>query len=189
MTEQLINKELINACINQDRRAQNMLYKETYARLMNICRRYAKNSEEARELFTIGFLKILNNLEKYQSQIPFESWISRVMINAIIDEHRKHANFKEHHEFVDSEELEFQHEADINDYEKQMSTEQALGILNHLPEATRKVFALFAIDEYTHKEIALLLGISENTSKWHVSDARKRLMKELSGIFIKEKVA
>ena len=86
MTELLINKELINACIKQDRRAQNMLYKETYARLMNICRRYAKNSEEARELFTIGFLKILNNLEKYQSQIPFESWISRVMINVFDEE-------------------------------------------------------------------------------------------------------
>ena len=189
MTEHLINNELIKACIKQDRRAQNMLYKETYARLMNICRRYARNSEEARELFTIGFLKILSNLEKYQTQMPFESWISRVMINSIIDEHRKHLSFNQHHQFVDGEELEFQNEADINDYEKQMSTEQALSMLKHLPEATRKVFALFAIYKYTHKEIAAVLSISENTSKWHVSDARKKLMKELSGIFKQEKVA
>ncbi|GDX52314.1 hypothetical protein LBMAG27_13610 [Bacteroidota bacterium] len=188
MTEQLINNELIKSCINQDRRAQNMLYKNSYARLMNICRRYARNSEEARELFTIGFLKILNNLEKYQSQMPFESWISRVMINTIIDEHRKHLNFNQHHQFIDSDELEFKNAADINEYEKQMNTEQALSMLKQLPEATRKVFSLFAIDEYTHKEIAAALGISENTSKWHVSDARKKLMKQLSTTFKTEQV-
>lgn len=183
MTEQKINSELISDCIKQNRRAQNMLYKETYARLMNICRRYARNSEEARELFTLGFLKILNNLNKYSPQIPFESWISKVMINSIIDEHRSHLTFNEHHQFVESDELEYQTEADLNEYEKQMSTDQALAMLKQLPEATRKVFSLFAIDEYTHKEIAVMLGISENTSKWHVSDARKKLLKQLSGIY------
>ncbi|HAP00734.1 MAG TPA: RNA polymerase subunit sigma-24 [Bacteroidetes bacterium] len=188
MTEQKVNSELINSCIQQDRRAQNMLYKQTYTRLMNICRRYARNSEEARELFTIGFLKILNNLDKYQQHIPFESWISRVMINSIIDEHRRHSSFKEHHQFVENEKLDYKNEADFNEYEKQMSTDQALSMLNQLPEATRKVFALFAIDDYTHKEIAVMLGISENTSKWHVSDARKRLLKQLSGTFKTEKV-
>ena len=177
-----INK-LIQSCIKQDRRAQNMLYQETYSRLMNICRRYACNNEEARELFSQGFLKILNNLEKYQQQMPFESWISRVMINTIIDIHRKEMRFKEHHTFVDSDELEFRNEADINDYEKLMNREQAMSLIKHLPDATRQVFTLFAIDEYTHKEIGALLGISENTSKWHVSDARKKLMKSLSGIF------
>ena len=61
-------------------------------------------------------------------------------------------------------------------------------MLKQLPEATRKVFSLFAIDEYTHKEIAAALGISENTSKWHVSDARKKLMKQLSTTFKTEQV-
>jgi len=183
MNEIGISSKLIQSCIEQDRRAQNELYRLTYSRLMNICYRYASNNEEARELFTQGFLKILSNLEKYSLQMPFESWISRVMINSIIDNHRKHIHFKEHHVFPDNDNLERGNGATVNDYENQVNRDEALNLLKQLPPATREVFTLFAIDEYTHREIGTALGISENTSKWHVAEARKKLIVLLKKTF------
>jgi len=189
MSTEEISAELIQSCIRQERRAQNTLYRLTYARLMNICNRYARGNEEARELFIQGFMKILSKLESYRPHIPFESWISRVMINTIIDEYRKNLHFKERHFFTENGVLEYHSPADYNEFERQMSNEQAISMLKQLPPSTREVFMLFAIDNYTHKEIGQMLGISENTSKWHVADARKKLMESLGTKFKREKVS
>ena len=174
-----VSSKLINACMKQDRRAQNALYRLLYSRMMNICKRYTRNEEEAREFFVQGFLKILNNLDKRILAVPFEAWASKVMINTVIDAWRKEQRFKEYHEFTEMNETDLQNEQELNDFEKKINRDQALSMLRSLPEATRQVFTLFAIDEYTHREIGELLNISPNTSKWHVSEARKKLLQDL----------
>ncbi|MEZ4849456.1 MAG: sigma-70 family RNA polymerase sigma factor [Bacteroidia bacterium] len=84
-----IDQRLIRACIKEDRLAQSQLYRRCFNVLMGVCIRYMKNEEDAVEVLNMGFLKILKNLEKKKTNVPFEAWIRRIMINTIIDEYRK----------------------------------------------------------------------------------------------------
>jgi len=170
----IIQPSLIALCIKQDRKAEFELYKLTYSYLMSICMRYSKDKDTASESLNMGFLKILKNLTSYKSSIPFKSWIRRVMVNTLIDEYRKNKREKEKimyvNEYYDSPDF-----SEVNEALSRLNYQQLLSQINLLPEATKKVFNLFAIDGYSHKEISEMLMISEGTSKWHVNAARQKL--------------
>jgi RNA polymerase sigma factor (sigma-70 family) len=169
-----IELDLITACIRKERKAQYELYKETYRYLMSICIRYTQSYEEAQEALNTGFLKILNNLEKYQSHIPFKSWIRRVLINVLIDEYRKQKKHKENIKYVeDFEELPIA--GALNDAISKMDVEEIHKLIVQLPPMSQKVFNLYVVDGFEHKEIADMLGISEGTSKWHLHSSREQL--------------
>lgn len=170
----IIQPHLIDSCIKHDRRAEYELYKLTYSYLMSICLRYARDKDSAAESLNIGFLKILKNLTSYKPNIPFKSWIRRVMVNTLIDEYRKNKREKEKisyvQEYYDSSDF-----SDVNEALSRLNYQQIVAHINLLPEATKKVFNLFAIDGYSHKEIGEMLMISEGTSKWHLNAARQKL--------------
>jgi len=143
---------------------------------MGVSMRYHKQKDDAAAMVNQGFLKIVNNLEKYDSEIPFEYWIKRIMINTLIDDFRKNKKFKElieHHDFTDRNA--FQDLVNYNEADEQFEAEELRQMIQLLPNVSQKVFNLFAIDGYSHREIAERMGISEGTSKWHVSFARKKL--------------
>lgn len=169
-----IQPQLIALCIKQDRKAEYELYKLTYSYLMGICMRYSKDKDSASESLNMGFLKILKNLTTYKPEIPFKSWIRRVMVNTLIDEYRKNKREREKvtyvEEYYDSSDF-----SEVNEALSRINYNQLLVQINLLPEATKKVFNLFAIDGYSHKEIGEMLMISEGTSKWHLNAARQKL--------------
>ena len=144
--------------------------------MSSIALRYFENKDEAVHKMNSGFLKVLQNLKQFNSQFSIATFIRNVLIHHIIDELRKekkysnHIPYEEHHE----------NQAGVSNNlgEIKIETVELLNLLNRLPEMTKRVFNLYAIDGYKHSEIAEILGISEGTSKWHVSDARKKL-KEL----------
>jgi RNA polymerase sigma-70 factor (ECF subfamily) len=114
--------------------------------------------------------------------VPFGLWVRRITINTIIDEFRKKKLVYEQTELVDFDDPE--NEADrtvLNNYVQKMDAAQIQAMIDTLPETSRRVFNLFAIDGFSHKEIAAMAGISEGTSKWHVNFARTKL-KELISI-------
>lgn len=170
----IIQPTLIALCIKQDRKAEYELYKLTYSYLMSICMRYSKDKDTASESLNMGFLKILKNIASYKSEIPFKSWIRRIMVNTLIDEYRKNKREREKvtyvEEYYDSSDF-----SDVNEALSRINYNQLLTQINLLPEATKKVFNLFAIDGYSHKEIGVMLSISEGTSKWHLNAARQKL--------------
>jgi RNA polymerase sigma factor (sigma-70 family) len=169
-----IDIDLITACIRRERKAQYELYKQTYRYLMSICIRYTGNYEEAQEALNTGFLKILNNLEKYQSNIPFKAWIRKIIVNTLIDEYRKNKKHVENIKYVeDFEELPVS--AAFNDAISKMDTEQIHKLVMSLPPMSQKVFNLYVVDGFGHKEIAEMLGITEGTSKWHLHSSREQL--------------
>jgi RNA polymerase sigma factor (sigma-70 family) len=171
-----IDTKLIHDCIQGNRKAQYQLYQRCYSDLMSVCMRYQRDEQEAAALHNQGFLKILQNLEKYDVNVPFEAWIRRIMINTVIDEFRKNRKVKELIEYRDFSEPEITDcPVDFNQAEKNLSADQLTHMIHQLPPVSRKVFNLYAIDGYKHKEIANLLDMSEGTSKWHLSFARKRL--------------
>lgn len=147
---------------------------------MSICVRYEKNEEEAKALLNQGFFKIVTRLEKYREEVPFEAWIRRIMINTVIDEFRKKKREREVLEYTDFEGPQFERDfVTESEVTEQMDAERLEKMIQELPPVSKQVFNLFAIDGYSHQEIAAQLGISEGTSKWHVSTARKFLKSKL----------
>jgi len=96
-----IQQKLIGDCINRDRRAEYELYKLTFSYLMSICIRYTKNEDRAKEVLNIGFLRIITNLDKYKTEVPFKAWIRRVMINTLINEFKKEKIHYKNVEYVE----------------------------------------------------------------------------------------
>jgi RNA polymerase sigma factor (sigma-70 family) len=169
-----IQPQLIALCIKHDRKAEYELYKLSYSYLMSICMRYARDKDTASEILNMGYLKILKNLSAYRPEVPFKAWIRRIMINTLIDEYRKNKKERENITYVE-EYFDNSDFSEVNEALSRFNCKQIFDQINKLPEATRKVFNLFAIDGYSHKEIGEILGVSEGTSKWHLNAARQKL--------------
>jgi RNA polymerase sigma factor (sigma-70 family) len=188
----MVNQPLLLDAAKGDRRAQFQLYKSCFSVLMGVCMRYRRSEEEAAAMVNEGFLKIVNNLPKYTTDTPFEAWIRRIMINTLIDDFRKNRKV---HELIENQDFTDTNNhnglVDFNTADLNFDAAQLEGMIRALPPMSQKVFNLFAIDGYGHLEIAELLGISEGTSKWHLSFARQRLREMLvqagSSYFLKEK--
>jgi len=167
--------ELINGCINNNRKAQEHLYKKFYGPMASICLRYTRNQEDAIEVLHNGFLKVFKNIHTYDmSRASLYTWVRTIIINSSIDFVRQRSKFHTHIE------LEKVDEPAIDaDAIQRMSSHEVLLLVQKLSPATQTVFNLYVVEGYNHREIANLLGISEGTSKWHLSEARKQLQKLL----------
>ena len=176
-----VQPKLIKDCINRNRKAEYELYKVTYSYLMSICIRYTKNQDQAKEQLNMGFLKILNNLEKYNEEVPFKAWIRKIMINTLIDEYRKHKKQSEVIDFVEEyyDNSSFSEENNAID---KMSVDQIRILISKLPPMAQQVFNMFVVDGYSHKEIGEILNIEEGTSKWHLNSARQKLKEMLENL-------
>jgi len=161
---------LIQGCRQQNRADQKMLYKTFYGFAMSICLRYANNRYEASEIMNQGFLKVFTNLHKYDESRPFKAWVGRIMMNTSIDYYRSNLKVA----FMEDIEA----AADIGHYDlpdRRLSYNDLLALIQQLPNAYRTVFNLFAIEGYSHEEIAKKLNISAGTSKSNLFKAREKL--------------
>ncbi len=122
----------------------------------------------------MGFLKILNNLKKYDNSAPFKPWIRRIMINTLINEYKKEKIHSQNIHYVEQyyETDEF---SEFNQAVTRIDAQQVYHFIEQLPPATQQVFNLYFIDGYKHREIADLLEITEGTSKWHLNSAKEKL--------------
>ena len=167
--------ELITGCINNNRRAQEHLYKKFYGPMASICLRYTRNHEDAIEVLHNGFLKVFKNIHTYDvGRASLYTWIRTIIINSAIDFVRQRGKFHSHIELEKVEEP-----AIDADAIQRMSSHEVLLLVQQLSPATQTVFNLYVVEGYNHREIANLVGISEGTSKWHLSEARKQLQKLL----------
>lgn len=180
----MVSEELIRRCQKDDRKAHYELYKLSFNILLSVCIRYRKDRDEAAELMNTGFLKVLRSLKSYQMHIPFEAWIRRIMINTIISDYHKNKKYKSHIDYNVQDFERLEPSADINLGESNLQIETILGVMDHLPDMSRKVLNLYVFEGMTHGEISGKLGISQGTSKWHLHEARKRMQVLLSKISI-----
>jgi len=172
----MVDQALIDLLKKNDRKAQEKLYEWCYVKLMPMCARYHRNEEDARHVLNISFVKICKNLDKLRENSPFEAWARRIVKNTIIDEFRKTKNYLKLIETKEFDrELEVKSPKVENTVWSKLETDILMGMLRKLPDVSRKVFNLYVIDGYSHKEIGGLLSISDGTSKWHLSNARKKL--------------
>lgn len=167
--------ELIAACIKGDRKAQRELYNLYAARLMAISLRYAKSTLEAEDIHQESFIKIFRSLAKLRDYTNLGAWMKRILINTAINHQRGKLYLFPmvdieyvHQEYNESVALsEFRHE-------------ELLGMIRDLPAGCRMIFNLYAIEGFSHKEIAGKLNISEGTSKSQYARAKFLLQKKLT---------
>ena len=174
-----IPEELIARCQKRDPRAEHELYRVLYSFLMSICRRYVRQEEAAREVLNQGFLRLLTNIDKYRPVAPFHYWARKVMVNVIINAHRKEKVHYGNHSYVEYYNEDGKY-AEINSAIEKFEIKRIAECVEQLPAASRQVFNLFIIDGYSHREISDMLNISEGTSKWHLNAAREKLKIMLS---------
>ncbi len=172
---------LIELCRKGDRRAEYEFYKLSYSYLMSICIRYTRQQDKAMEVLNLGFFKILKGLDSYRENAPIKPWMRRIMINTIINEYKKEKLHYGHHEYIDNY-VDKDVWQDMNSAVDQVDGAVITEIIGHLPPATRQVFNLFFVDGYSHKEIASMLGISEGTSKWHLSSGKEKFKEHIQKI-------
>lgn len=175
-----ITTEIIHKCISDDRKAINYMYEHCFHLLMPVCFRYNNNEEDARASYNAGFIKILKALDKVDENVNFNAWAKRVMVNTLIDEYRKNKRYTSHITKSDNErELDFYSTGHVNNAESNLGYENIMALVQELPKVSGHVFNLYVIEGYSHKEIGEKLDMSEGTSKWHLSTARKLLREKL----------
>jgi RNA polymerase sigma-70 factor (ECF subfamily) len=175
-----IDDRIIRQCIDGDRKAQLRLYDLCYSYMMSICIRYCKDSQEAGSRLNMAFLKVLQHLDQYDRSGSFKAWISRITLRSIIDEFRSSQRHYQTNVYNGQNFSEPQwDQSEPNKILAEIDLEHLMTLIHRLSPMDRQVFNLFAIDGYSHKEIAEMLNMSEGTSKWHVHEARKKLKESL----------
>lgn len=181
-------KVLLEQCRKQNRNAQKTLYDTHFKKMMPICLRYLKSEEDALEVLNTAFLKVFAKINQFKSEGSLEAWIKRIVINSSIDYVRSSKSYKAN--FIHTNEFHLYGEpgeeddaiTHMFDAALDFSKEEIFEMVAELPPATRIVFNLYVIDEFTHRQIAGNLKISEGTSKWHLSNARKILKEKINHV-------
>jgi RNA polymerase sigma-70 factor, ECF subfamily len=180
------DEQIIAGCLEGKRKAFSLLFK-TYAPVMlGVCMRYCKNRIDAEDVMQDGFIKVFSQIHKFRREGSFEGWIKRIMINSAIDNYQsnlKHAFHEEVDTIAESTVIaEREDEDDDLPDELNIPHQKLMEMIQELPDGYRVVFNLYAIENLNHKEIATLLGISENTSKTQLLKARKALRKKIEAL-------
>ncbi|MES2747172.1 MAG: sigma-70 family RNA polymerase sigma factor [Bacteroidota bacterium] len=165
-------EQLINDCKKNDIKAQEQLYRQYAPKLFSVCLKYSRNYTDAQDNLQDGFLLIFEKIHLYSFKGSFEGWLKRVMINHILQLYRKET-------FLSLVNEEIPDVVEVVLEEETVSLEYLMKIIQELPDRYRLVFNLFAIDGYSHQEIAEMLNINIGTSKSNLSRARLILKEKI----------
>jgi RNA polymerase sigma factor (sigma-70 family) len=168
-------EELIKGCVRRERSAQKQLYDTFSSKMYALCCRYVKDSMEAEDVLVTAFTKILDRIDQFKGDGSFEGWIRRVVVNEALTYLRRNRSM-----YVETELEAADRDPDYQHLSDHLEAEDLLNMIQELPAGYRMVFNLYAIDGFSHKEIADQLNISENTSKSQLSRARVFLQKLLA---------
>lgn len=166
-------EKLIQQCRKGRPEAQRALYERYSPSLMAVCRRYLGSSEDAEEALSNSFIKIFRRLDQYRGEGALAAWMRRIAVNEALDFLRYRKN---HFSAWPEKGL----EAPAQEQEQSDEADQLLQMIESLPLGYKTVFNLYAIEGYSHREIAELLGISEGTSKSQLSKARRELQSQMN---------
>jgi len=170
------DEDLVKACVQGNMAAQKKLFDKYSRVMMGLCLRYASRPEEAQDLAQDGWIKVFERLHSFRFEGSLEGWIKRIMINTSLDYLRRNKQLTQSYD--DSSENHSSMHTEAEAFGK-MSAKELLAVIRQLPAGYRSVFNLYAIEGYSHKEIAGLLNISESTSKSQYVRAKAALQRML----------
>lgn len=176
--QNISESDLINGCLEGNRRMQAEMYRRFSPRMYAVCLRYASNAEEAEDILQEGFIKVFKKLDSFRSEGSFEGWVRRIFVNTAIEHFRR----KRYLQPV-TEKEENTIEGKYLSVLDHMAEKDILALIQELSPGYRTVFNMYVVEGYTHKEIADMMGISEGTSKSQLSRA-KVILQDLVKKFI-----
>jgi len=166
---------LVIECVKGNVRAQQKLFDKFARKMLGVCLRYAKNTEQAEDVLQDGFVKVYSKLKDFKMEGSLEGWIRRIMVNTALDQIRKNGKLLGD---TNIDDVGYKIENNAFVFEG-LVAEDLMKLVQAMPTGYKVVFNMFAIEGYTHFEIAKTLGISENTSKSQYSRARAFLREKL----------
>ncbi len=167
---------LIASCLRNDRPAQRRLYDAYSPMIWGAIRRYTEDETTAQDIMSEAFCRIFARLAQYRFEGAFEGWMRRITVHAVADYFRRHRP-------ADASLNETTHDTTQSGAASALSGlsyKELLAMIQTLPATQRTVFNLAIFEDCPHKEIAALLGITENNSRWHLNDARRRLKDKIA---------
>ena len=162
-------KEIVEGCLQNDRHCQELLYRAHFAKMIAMCMRYTDDRDIAMEIVNNGFLRVFKKLNTFSFKGSLEGWIRKLVYHSLSEYFKKHSKYLQFLVFED-------YDKSVNAHVlTDMFEEDLLKMVDTLPPATKEVFRLYAIEGFTHPEIAKHASISVGTSKWHLAAAREKL--------------
>ena len=172
------DSELVQGCRNNDRKYQELLYRKFAKKMYGICMSYTKDRSMAQEILQDGFVKVFKKIDGFREEGSLEGWIRRIITNTALDHLRQKSKL---YEFIDDNK-EAEEERLDNSILDKINADGIFNLIKQLPEGAKAVFNLYAVEGYSHKEIAEKLEITEGTSKSQFKRARsllKTLLRDL----------
>lgn len=167
---------IIAGCKAGDRKAQEKLYRSFYRAMMSLCMRYTKNEANSMDVLNTGFYKVYKNIDRYDpSKSSLYTWIRKIIINTCLDFIKADGKNRSWSELDQAAEIDLSPDVFVK-----LSSVEILQLIRQLPPSTQAVFNLYVMEGFTHREIGEMMSISEGTSKWHLSEARKTLKRLIS---------
>lgn len=170
-------REMVEGCAANDRRAQEALYRHFFPEMLRMCRRYTRDENTAMEIVNNGMMRVFKKIHTFAFKGSLEGWIRRLVYHSMAD------YFREQSRYLNFLVLDDYERTLANTHDEPFFEEDILRAVRSLPPVSQEVFRLYAIEGYSHAEIAESLQMSEGTSKWHLSTARHRLRELLAPIF------
>ena len=175
LQKSITEEELIAKCKKENPKAQASLYEKYAKKMFAICLRYIKTPDEAEDTMINAFMKAFTNIRKFEGKGSFEGWLRKIMVNESLTYLRKNKSM-----YLEVEIEKVDYEPDYNSLNTQLEAEDLMKMIGELPVGYRTVFNLYAIEGYSHKEIAEQLGVNINTSKSQLSRARALLQSQFT---------
>jgi len=163
-------QDLIKGCINNDGKCQKELFRRFAGKMLVVCMRYARHRMEAEDMLQDAFIKVFKNLSFFEAKGSFEGWVRKIVVNTAL----KHIDKKSFTKEQIGGEQDYDPGADPDIF-SHLGEKDLLKMVASLPDGYRVVFNLYAIEGFSHKEIADLLEIGESTSRSQLVKARKML--------------
>lgn len=170
--------ELIQLCRSNNRQAQQQLYQLYAQPMFNVCYRIVNRQEEAEDVLQEAFVKMFQQIDTYRQESSFGAWFKRIVVNSALNHLKKEKRTAENIENLKNETQEVIFEEEVDSNLPSYSVNQIQDAMELLSEGYRVVFSLYLFEDYSHKEIANELGITESTSKSQLNRAKKK-MREL----------
>jgi len=168
-------REMLDGCVKQDRKAQKALYELYAPRMLTLCTRYTGNKERAWDILHDGFITVFDKIGSYSGTGSFEGWMRRIFVNTALMSLRKADILKHSEELVVVERVVTVDDSVLGS----ISSKELLRLISSMPVGFRTVFNMYAIEGYSHQEIAKEINISEGSSRSQLSRARVWLQEKL----------
>lgn len=167
----MTEEALLKGCLNNNAAAQRELYNKYSSKMLSVCYRYAHNREDAEDMLQEGFIKVFLQIHTFENRGAFEGWIRRIIVHTCINILKKNKKFNESVDIIHASGIQVREES----VPAIIQAKQVVECIRMLPIGYRTVLNLYAVEGFSHREIAGMLDIEESTSRSQYTRAKAML--------------